>query len=184
MHTYNFVNQQHFVSLYLQIHIIKIISIKVDRQTNQFSAVQHASRDVSLFLQVHFVFCWAKHKRKTRHCRKLYNRNFMLCMPYQTQNYLCDRMTEDKTWHVGHMGTKRNEYKILMGNPNGTRPLWKHRQRRVYNIKTELKLTVWEIVDTTDLAQHGNMQQAIMNMVMKLWFHTMWEIFRLVALLH
>jgi hypothetical protein len=40
------------------------------------------------------------------------------------------------------MGKKRNEYKSLMGKPNGTRPFGKHRQRREYNIKTELKLTV------------------------------------------
>jgi len=55
----------------------------------------------------------------------------MLCMPYQTQNYLCDRMTENKMWHVGHMGTKRNEYKILMGKPNGTRPLGKQTEKGV-----------------------------------------------------
>jgi len=39
------------------------------------------------------------------------------------------------------MGAKRNEYKVLMGKPNGMRPLGKRRQRREYNIKTELKLT-------------------------------------------
>lgn len=44
-------------------------------------------------------------------------------------------------WHVDHMGAKRNEYKVLMGKPNGMRPLGKRRQRREYNIKTELKLT-------------------------------------------
>jgi hypothetical protein len=36
-----------------------------------------------------------------------------------------------------------------MGEPNGTRPLGKHRQRSEYDIKIELKLTGSEIVDTT-----------------------------------
>jgi hypothetical protein len=39
------------------------------------------------------------------------------------------------------MGTKRNEYKFLMGKPNGMRPLGKHRQRMEYNIKIVLQLS-------------------------------------------
>lgn len=66
-------------------------------------------------------------------------------------------MTEDNMWHVDHMGTKRNKYKVLMGKTNGMGPLGKRRQRRGYNIKKEFKLTGWETVDTTNLAQHRNM---------------------------
>lgn len=115
---------------------------------NHFSIVQYTSVDVSLFPQVHFVLCWAKQNRKTQQCRKMCNRSFMLCTPYQIQYYLCDQMTEDKTWQVGHMGTMRNEYKVLVGKP------W---QRREDNIKTELRSTAWEVADTTDLTQHRKM---------------------------
>jgi hypothetical protein len=55
------------------------------------------------------------------------------------------------------MGTKRNEDKVLMGKPNGMRPLGKRRQRGEHNIKIELKLMGRAIVDTIDLAQHRNM---------------------------
>jgi hypothetical protein len=37
------------------------------------------------------------------------------------------------------MGAKRNAYRILVGTPEGKRPLGKQRRRWVYNIKMELK---------------------------------------------
>jgi hypothetical protein len=35
------------------------------------------------------------------------------------------------------MGTKRNAYRILVGNPDGTRPLGRPRHRWVDNIKMD-----------------------------------------------
>jgi hypothetical protein len=41
--------------------------------------------------------------------------------------------------HVAQMGVKRNAYRMLVGNPEGKRPLGRPRRRWVDNIKKDLK---------------------------------------------
>jgi hypothetical protein len=41
--------------------------------------------------------------------------------------------------HVARMGVKRNAYRILVGKPEGKRPLGRPRRRWVDNIKTDLR---------------------------------------------
>jgi hypothetical protein len=41
--------------------------------------------------------------------------------------------------HVARMGPKRNAYRILVGNPEGKRPLERPRRRWVDNIKMALR---------------------------------------------
>jgi hypothetical protein len=41
--------------------------------------------------------------------------------------------------HVSRMGEKKNAYRILMGNPEGKRPLGKPRHRWVDNIKIDIR---------------------------------------------
>jgi hypothetical protein len=41
--------------------------------------------------------------------------------------------------HVAHMGEKRNAYGILVGNPEGRRPLMRPGCRWVNNIKMDLR---------------------------------------------
>jgi hypothetical protein len=41
--------------------------------------------------------------------------------------------------HVARMGETRNAYRILMGKPEGKRPLGRSRRRWVENIKIALK---------------------------------------------
>jgi hypothetical protein len=41
--------------------------------------------------------------------------------------------------HVAQMGEKRNAYRILVGNPEGRRPLGRPRCRWVDNIKMDLR---------------------------------------------
>jgi hypothetical protein len=43
--------------------------------------------------------------------------------------------------HVARMGEKRNAYRILMGMPEGKRPLRRPRRRWVDNIKMDLRET-------------------------------------------
>jgi hypothetical protein len=45
------------------------------------------------------------------------------------------------TGHVAHMGEVRNAYNILVGRPEGRRPLGRHKHRWEDNIKMDL----WEI---------------------------------------
>jgi hypothetical protein len=51
------------------------------------------------------------------------------------------------------MGEKRNAYRILVGNPEGKRPLGRPRRRWVDNIKIDLRETGWDGMDWIDLAE-------------------------------
>jgi hypothetical protein len=51
------------------------------------------------------------------------------------------------------MGAKRNAYMILVGKPEGKRPLGRPRRRWVDNIKLDLREIGWYSVDWIDLAQ-------------------------------
>jgi hypothetical protein len=49
--------------------------------------------------------------------------------------------------HVGLMGEKKNAYRILVGKPEGKRPLGRARRRWVDNIKKDLRETGWGVMD-------------------------------------
>jgi hypothetical protein len=50
-------------------------------------------------------------------------------------------------------GEKRNAYRILVGKPEGKRPLGRPRRRLVDNIKMDLREIGWDGMDWIDLAQ-------------------------------
>jgi hypothetical protein len=62
------------------------------------------------------------------------------------------------------MGEKRNTYRILMGKPEGKRPLG----RWVDNIKMDLREIGWSSMDWIDLAQDRVQWRPLMNTVMNL----------------
>jgi hypothetical protein len=49
--------------------------------------------------------------------------------------------------HVARMVEKRNTYRILVGKPEGKRPLGRSRRRWVDNIKMDLRETEWGVMD-------------------------------------
>jgi hypothetical protein len=49
-------------------------------------------------------------------------------------------------------GEKRNAYRLLVGKPDGKRPLGRPRRRRVDNIRTDLGDVGWDDVDWIGLA--------------------------------
>jgi hypothetical protein len=55
--------------------------------------------------------------------------------------------------HVARIGEMRNAYKILVGKPEGKRPLGRLRHKWEVNIRVVLKEIVWEDVDWMHLAQ-------------------------------
>jgi hypothetical protein len=64
--------------------------------------------------------------------------------------------------HVARMGEKRNAYRILVGNPEGKRPLGRPRLRWVNNIKMDLREIRWDGMDW-DRAQWRALVSAVMN---------------------
>jgi hypothetical protein len=64
------------------------------------------------------------------------------------------------------MGEKRNAYRILVGNPEGKRPLGRPRCRWVGNIKIDLREIGWDGMDWIDLAQDREQWRALVNTVM------------------
>jgi hypothetical protein len=70
--------------------------------------------------------------------------------------------------HATLMGVKRNAYRILVRNPEGTRPLGRPRHMWVNNIKMDLREIGWSGMDWTDLAQDRDQWKSLANMVMNL----------------
>jgi hypothetical protein len=66
------------------------------------------------------------------------------------------------------MGETRNAYRILVGKPEGKRPLARPRRRWVDNIKTDLREIGWDGMDWIDLAQDRDKWRALVNTVMNL----------------
>jgi hypothetical protein len=66
------------------------------------------------------------------------------------------------------MGEKRIAYRLLMGKPEGKRPLLRQRRRWVDNIKTDLGEVGWGDVDWISLAQDRNRWRAHVNLVLNL----------------
>jgi hypothetical protein len=66
------------------------------------------------------------------------------------------------------MGEKRNSYRILVGKPEGKRPLGRPRRRWEGNIIMDLREIGWGGMDWIDLAQDRDQWRALVNTVLKL----------------
>jgi hypothetical protein len=66
------------------------------------------------------------------------------------------------------MRAKRNAYRILVGTPEGKRPLGRPRRRWVNNIKMDLRKIVSDGMDWIDLAQDRDQWRALVNTLMNL----------------
>jgi hypothetical protein len=71
--------------------------------------------------------------------------------------------------HVTRMGEKRNMYRLLVGKPEGKRPLGRQRCRWIDNIKMDLLGIGLSVVDWIGLAQDRYRWRALVNTVMILW---------------
>jgi hypothetical protein len=63
---------------------------------------------------------------------------------------------------------KRNAYRILVGNPEGKRPLGRPRRRWEDNIRIDLREIGWVGMDWIDLGQDRDQWRAPVNTVMNL----------------
>jgi hypothetical protein len=70
---------------------------------------------------------------------------------------------------VGHVGEKKNVYRLLVRKPEGKRPLGRPRHGWVDNIRLDLEEIGWGGVYWIDLAQDRNKWKALVKAVMNLW---------------
>jgi hypothetical protein len=67
------------------------------------------------------------------------------------------------------MGEKRNVHRLLVGKPEGKRPLGRQRRRWMDNIKMDLSEIGLNVMDWIGLAQDRYRWRALVNLVMNLW---------------
>jgi hypothetical protein len=66
------------------------------------------------------------------------------------------------------MGETRNLYRLLVGTPEGKRPLGRRIRRWIDNIKMDLLEVGFNVVDWIGLAQDRYRWRALVNLVMNL----------------
>ena len=71
--------------------------------------------------------------------------------------------------HVAHMREGRGVYRVLVGKPEGKRPLGKPRCRWEDNIKMDLQEVGCGVMDWIELAQDRDRWLALVNAVMNIW---------------
>jgi hypothetical protein len=100
--------------------------------------------------------------------RKLHNEE--LHNLYSSPNILRMIKSRRMRWagHVARMGENRNAYRILVGEPEGKRPLGGPRRTWVDSIKIDLREMEWCGVDWNDLAQDRDQSRTLVYTVMNL----------------
>jgi hypothetical protein len=70
--------------------------------------------------------------------------------------------------HAANTGEGRGAYRILVGRPEGRRPLGRPRRRWVDNIKMDIREVGWGGMNWIELAQDTDRWRALVNAVMNL----------------
>jgi hypothetical protein len=71
--------------------------------------------------------------------------------------------------YVARIGERRDVHRVLVGKPEGKRPLGRPRHRWEDNIKMGLQEVGCGGADWIELAQDKDRWRALVNVVMKLW---------------
>jgi hypothetical protein len=109
-----------------------------------------------------------KRDEVTGEWRKLHNEE--LCDLYSSSIIVRVIKSRRLRWagHVARKGEKSNAYRLLVGKPQGKRPLGRPRCRRVDNIRMDLGEVGWGDVDRIGLAKDRNRWRALVNSVLNL----------------
>jgi len=79
-----------------------------------------------------------KRDEVTGNWRKLHNEEFMDLYSLPSIVRVVKSRRTRRAWHVAHMGEGRGVHRVLVGKPEGKRPLGKPRRRWEDNIKMDL----------------------------------------------
>jgi hypothetical protein len=71
--------------------------------------------------------------------------------------------------HVARIGESRGIYRVLVGKPEGKRPLGRPRRRWEDNIKMDLQDVRCRDIDWIKLAQDRGRWRAFVNVITNLW---------------
>ena len=69
---------------------------------------------------------------------------------------------------MAHMGEERRAYRVLVGKPDGKRPLGRRRHRWVDNIRIDLQEVVCGYMEWIGLAQDRDRLRTLLSAVMNL----------------
>ena len=88
----------------------------------------------------------------------------------EKQNFRVCRSVHQMRWavHVARMGEGRGVYRVLVGKPEGRRPLGRPRRRWEDNIRMDLREVGCGCVDWMELAQDRDRWRALVSAVMNL----------------
>jgi hypothetical protein len=97
------------------------------------------------------------------HNEELYNLN-------SSQNIIRQIKSRRMRWagHVARIGEERKVYKVLVGKPEGKRPLGRRRRRWEDGIRTDLGKIGCGVVEWIRLAQDRDRWRAVVNTAMQL----------------
>jgi hypothetical protein len=100
--------------------------------------------------------------------RKLHNEKLHIL--YSSPNIIRQIKSRRMRWagHVARVGEERTVYTVLMGKPEGNRPLGRPRRRWEDGTRMELREIGWGSVDWIQLAQDRYRWRALVNTVMNL----------------
>jgi hypothetical protein len=70
--------------------------------------------------------------------------------------------------HIARMGKKRNAYRLLVGKPDGRKPLGRPRRRWLDNIRMDPVEVQWGDVDWIGPTQDRDRWRALVNSVLNL----------------
>jgi hypothetical protein len=109
-----------------------------------------------------------KRDEVTGEWRKLHNKE--LCDLYSSPSIIRIIKSRGMRWagHVARVGEKRNAYRLLVGKPEGKRPLARPKRRWVDNVRMDLGKVGWGDVDWIGLAKDRNRWRALVNSVLNL----------------
>jgi hypothetical protein len=109
-----------------------------------------------------------KRDEVTGEWRKLHNKEIHYL--YSSPNIIRIIKSRRMRWagHVARLAEKRDAYRLLVGKPEGKRPLGRPRRWWVENIRMNLGEVEWGDVDWIGLAKYRSRWRALVNSVLNL----------------